>query len=445
MQITAGTIRLLLPALALIILQSCSTQQKLTKTANKTVLGDSALDHAHVGISIFEPSTGKFLYNYNESRYFVPASNMKILTCYAAMKYLGDSLAGIRYAKTADRILLQPTGDPTLLHADYKNQPVVRFLQSATVPLEIEDQNWKTDAFGSGWSWADYNFYYSAERSPLPVYGNIVTWTQERDTSNDVQSPFIYSNPEVNWKVRFDVDTASKAFYVKREKDQNVFLITEGREAKKQQEVPFVTNGIESALELLKDTLGLEVRKSDRTSTGLKFETIHSQPLDSVLKPMMHRSDNLFAEQLLLMVANERFGKMDESLIIDTFLKTELRELPDRPGWADGSGLSRFNLFSPRDFVLILGQMQKEFGIERLKNIFPTGGKGTLSNYYKADSGYFYAKTGSLNGVIALSGFLYTKNNRLLTVSVLINNYRGSGTTARRAVEAFLVRLRQEY
>ena len=89
--------------------------------------------------------------------------------------------------------------------------------------------------------------------------------------------------------------------------------------------------------------------------------------------------------------------------------------------------------------------MQNEFGMDRLKDVFQTGGEGTLSNYYKLDSGFIYAKTGSLNGVLALSGYLYTTNNKLLLFSVLINNHRGNTTAIRRQVEAFLEQVRKKY
>ena len=79
-----------------IFLSSCSIQQKISKSAKQLVLSDSSLLTAHVGISIYEPSTGKYWYNYQGDKYFVPASNTKIPTCYAAMKYLGDSLVGLR-------------------------------------------------------------------------------------------------------------------------------------------------------------------------------------------------------------------------------------------------------------------------------------------------------------------------------------------------------------
>ena len=141
---------------------------------------------------------------------------------------------------------------------------------------------------------------------------------------------------------------------------------------------------------------------------------IYSQPTDSLLKPMMHRSDNFFAEQSLLMVSNERLHYMNDEKIIDTLLKTDFKDLPQKPRWVDGSGLSRYNLFTPQDFVAILNKMKNEFGMERIKVIFPTGGEGTISSYYKADSGYIYGKTGTLSGVVAFSGFLYTKKGSCL-------------------------------
>jgi D-alanyl-D-alanine carboxypeptidase/D-alanyl-D-alanine-endopeptidase (penicillin-binding protein 4) len=160
---------------------------------------------------------------------------------------------------------------------------------------------------------------------------------------------------------------------------------------------------------------------------------------------MMHRSDNFFAEQALLMVSNERLGYMNDYKIIDTLLKTDLKDLPQKPRWVDGSGLSRYNLFSPHDFIFILEKMKKEFGMNRIKDVFPTGGEGTISSYYKNDSGYIYVKTGTLSGVVALSGFLYTKKGKELIFSVLVNNHQASATDVRRAVEKFLQGIRNNY
>ena len=75
--------------------------------------------------------SGKYWYNYQGDKYFVPASNTKIPTCYAAMKYLGDSLVGLRYHYETrySFIRIMPTGDPTFLHPILKRNHVLNSLQ----------------------------------------------------------------------------------------------------------------------------------------------------------------------------------------------------------------------------------------------------------------------------------------------------------------------------
>jgi len=110
--------------------------------------------------------------------------------------------------------------------------------------------------------------------------------------------------------------------------------------------------------------------------------------------------------------------------------------------WADGSGLSRYNLNTPENYVAILKQMQSKFGESRVRNIFEKGGEGTLSAYYKNFPGRIYAKTGTLGGQIALSGFIYTQHDQKLYFSVLVANHMSKTTSAvRKAVEAYLVKI----
>jgi D-alanyl-D-alanine carboxypeptidase/D-alanyl-D-alanine-endopeptidase (penicillin-binding protein 4) len=430
----------------------CSPSAFISKQAKNNLLHSSELENAHVGISIYDATANKSIYQYQSNKYFVPASNTKLFSCYAALKHLGDSLPGIYYKENDTAVFIIPAGDPTLLHKDFTQQPVIKFLQSTNKKIYITDQNWKENALGFGWSWDDYNSDYMAERSPLPVYGNVVKWVQERDTTQkneggQFNNPVsIYSIPEINWRVRFNPDSASPAFFVKRNRDDNVFVISEGKEVKKEQDVPFVTNGLSSAVELMKDTIGKEVGILHGTEIKLDNLTpIYSQPLDSFLKPMMYRSDNFFAEQALLMVSQQLLHAMSTSRLIDSLLKTDLKALPQKPRWVDGSGLSRYNLFTPDDIVWLLNKMKDEFGVERLKKILPTGGTGTLTNYFQTEAGLIFGKTGTLSGQVALSGILYTRNNRLLIFSLLVNNHNGSVVAIRRQTEAFIRALRDHY
>jgi serine-type D-Ala-D-Ala carboxypeptidase/endopeptidase (penicillin-binding protein 4) len=441
MLVSKPLVKLILGSLLLL---SCASQKQATVAKlQQQLINDSALTNAFVGIAVYDAENGRYLHQYNSNKYFVPASNTKLPTLYAGLKYLGAQLPGLQYKEENDTLYIQATGDPTLLHVDYKTQPVVDFLKKQTKPIVINNGNWKAEALGYGWAWDDYLGYYMTERSPLPVYGNYIKWIQqrnveERDGKMDT-SGIVFTDPEVNWDVQFKTGKTT-AFDVTRPRTENKYTITEGKELKKELEVPFVTNGLQSALELLKDTLHQTI-----VAEGFKIsnpEVMYSQPVDSMFKPLMYRSDNFFAEQTLMMVSNQLFGEMDEQKLIAHLLKNDLNGFPQKPKWVDGSGLSRYNLFTPEDFVWLLMKMKDEFGLERLKTILPTGNTGTLRNYYVNETGLIFAKTGSLTGHLALSGFLITEKNKLLVFSVIVNNHNTSATAVRRAVEKYIKALR---
>lgn len=426
--------------------------QRIEKIAQREFLDQPELRQAHVGISLFDPATGTYLYNYQADKYFIPASNTKLFTLYAGLRWLGDSLAGIRYRETDTALFVVATGDPSLLHPDYPDQPVVRFLQQTRKPIYLADRNWREKPLGKGWAWDDYNEDFMAERSPFPVYGNRIRWVEEgppeQQKSNPAfePSPSVYSIPEVDWEVRFTTDTVQKGFFVQRDRDENRFQVTGGKEKIRTQDVPFITNGLSSALLLLKDTLGKAVLLTRRLPFPEKeFIVLRSRPVDSLFKPMMWDSDNFFAEQTLLMAADEGWGTMQDAPVIDRLLGSDLQGLPQKPEWVDGSGLSRYDLFTPQDFVWLLDKMSRDFGLARMERLLPTGGTGTLANYYKTDSAYIFAKTGSMSGVVALSGYLITKKDRLLIFSILVNNNREGATPVRRKIESLLKKIRESF
>lgn len=462
----------------LIFLSSCSVSKQISRSASEDVINNKALRAAHVGISIYDPAENKYLYNYQGDKYFVPASNTKIPTCYSAMKYLGDSLVGLKYGIPEEKyfkenvIVIKPTADPTFLFAEFSNQPVFKFLLTHIVKKEMFGfylDTMSIERWGSGWSWNDYEAAYMTERNEFPVFGNVIniqlneTYDKSKPPSHKQKYLKVFPTffDSIINEARFGGFWGEKKFMIRRNISENSFFLEKAGSDFRNQSIPFVTKGSSTALNFLEDTLHKPFRwvlfagenkyiwdekDSDVTIITInKWNTIHSQPTDSLLKPMMHRSDNFFAEQSLLMVSNEILGVMNDEKIIDTLLKTDFKDLPQKPRWADGSGLSRYNLFTPQDFVAILHKMKNEFGMERIKEIFPTGGEGTISNYYKADSGYIYAKTGTLSGVVAFSGFLYTKKGKLLIFSTLVNNHQSSATEVRRAVEKFLQGIRSRY
>lgn len=431
---------------SLFVLTSCSLSKELAKKATNILLKDAAISTGHIGISIYEPANNSYWFNYNAAKNFIPASNTKLFTLYAGMKYLGDSLVGLRYMNIGnDSIKIFPSGDPTFLHPDYLQQPVFNFLFRQKNIIYCSSEF--SDGLGKGWAWDDYLYSYMAQRSEFPIYGDLI-----RIYLSDTGISVIPKSIPVNKQKGFEEHSINLDSFVYRPWDKNevVLDVNHAAPAKSFYEIPMVSN-LPEIMQFISDTVKRPFTYTTYQAEGIiknndkQLLKVYSQPSDSLFRTMMYSSDNFLAEQTLLMASNELLGYMNVESIIDTVLNNDLKDIPQKPKWVDGSGLSRYNLCTPQSFVYLLNKMQNEFGLERLKNILPTGGSGTLAAYYRKDAGYIFAKTGSLSNNCALSGFLTTKKNKLLIFSVLANNYQTGAAPVRRAVEKFLTTIREQY
>jgi serine-type D-Ala-D-Ala carboxypeptidase/endopeptidase (penicillin-binding protein 4) len=428
--------RILHVAVWLFCLQQVANAQnkEITKWAEEGLLKSAALKQAHTGICIYEPATGRYWYNHEDDKYFTPASNTKIFTLYTGLKYLGDSLPALRYLNTDTVLFIKGTGDPSFLHPDYTLQRAIQLLTQTPKRVAVVPTVNENKRFGPGWAWDDYSGYFQPELNELPMYGNVVTIKHHGDTA--MVAPGMY---EISYKT----DDTLKDPIGDRDELRNRFTFTYNSSNKGVQEaaVPFITGTPEDIALRLQDTLHKTVAVASRPAGA--FTMLNSIPADSLYTPMMHRSDNFFAEQTLMMCAASLWDTISTDRMIDYMLHTYLSNLPDAPQWVDGSGLSRYNLFTPRDFVSVLTDMYKSYSTERLFSIFPTGGKGTLKNYYKEQ--FVHAKTGTLSNCVALSGYLITRKKKTLVFSVLVNNHNTTGSNVRRTVESFLTQIYEKY
>lgn len=415
------------------VLSGCSVRQ-----AQKTLLSSEGVKGAHIGIAIYNDTKGQWLTKYQSDHYFTPASNTKILATYLGLQFLGDSLPGWKMAENADTLFLMPLGDPSFMHPEFKHQPVVDIIKKTKKQVVIVGNNQdQFEIFGSGWSWADYAEDYQPERSRMPIYGNVVHFYQSNKKLESIK-PFYF------FKDMVDLDKVEEKNW-SRNRTGNRFFTTNENNKSKYFQVPFSQEDVPMllAVDLLKDTLGKIINFQNKsTLPATSYNTIKTVPTDSLLKIMMLRSDNFYADQIVLMASEQLFGKMDDAALLDSAKKLFFVDLPQRMRWVDGSGLSRYNLNTPENYIAILQQMQSKFGEARVKNIFEKGGEGTIAAYYKNFPGTMYAKTGTLGGQVALSGFIYTPKQQKLYFSVLVANHMSpSSTQVRRAVETYLTKV----
>jgi D-alanyl-D-alanine carboxypeptidase/D-alanyl-D-alanine-endopeptidase (penicillin-binding protein 4) len=178
----------------------------------------------------------------------------------------------------------------------------------------------------------------------------------------------------------------------------------------------------------------------------LNYEMLYSVHADSLYKVMMVESDNFIAEQLLFVCASILGDSINSEIPIRYMMNRYLNDLPDKPIIKDGSGLSRYNLVTPRTMVSLWKKLYDEVPKERLFKLLATGGKsGTLKNNYKENEPYIFGKTGTLSNVHCLSGFLITKKNRMLIFSYMNTNLTQPTRDVRSEMELLLKTIHDNY
>ncbi len=433
--------KILIISLLALVSISCKTTKNLSNRSPYAKMIDTSavLSQSITGLALYDLGEKKMIFERNTERYFTPASNTKLFTFYACIKTLGDSIPALRYEIKSDSLVFWGTGDPTFFHPEFKNTKTFDFLKSykRSKRLYFSDGNFTNEYFGSGWAWNDYNGYYSAELSPLPIYGNIVRVSIENEALKP--QPSIFNNSFYK---------KEDGTIIKRTVADNQFLYPKSilQMPDYQQDIPYKTSaGLTQ--QLLIDTLRRNVSLL-KIPVSASAKTLYSMPTEEVYRLMMQESDNMLAEQLLLLCGSTLKDSINSSFAIKSITEKYLQDLPDVPKWVDGSGLSRYNLFTPRSIIKLLEKIHADVPEEKLFSIMAIGGKtGTVRNMFKASSDeekpYIFAKSGSLSGVYNLSGYLITKKGKTLLFSVMNNNFTKTTTEVRKEVEKILIKVHE--
>ena len=417
--------------LIIILLGACASQKnrKFAKEIGQT-LDLKVFENHFTGILFYDPATRDTLFKKNSGKYFTPASNTKIYTLYAALNLLPERLPVLKYSlsQQKDTVYVSATGDPTQFHPYFNDSTALTFLKGFnTIAFYIN--NFEGQKYGPGWAWEDYDWYYSAERSSMPLYGNVVT---------------IYNSTQKTVSPDYFKDSViDVAFHRNRKQNTNTFFFDPVR--KDTTEIPFITSD-DLALSLLGVTLGRSVHKIQQMpASERKF--VYGIASDSVYKRMMQQSDNFLAEQLLIQASSMDSDTLSSRKTREFVLDSLLSDLRQPPRWVDGSGLSRYNLFSPESMVHVLAKMYEQIPRARLFHLFPAGGiTGTLEDWYPgAPDPYIFAKTGTLGNNHCVSGYLVTSSGKTLIFSFMNNHFRQPTSEVKKQMQRVFEWVRDNY
>lgn len=439
----------------------CKTSQKVTTpkpqkpSSPLAVMFDTSKVFSSnlTGFALYDPAADSMIYNQNEDRYFTPASNTKLFTFYTGLKLLPDSIRALEYVVRGDSLIFWGTGDPSFLHSEFGNREVYKFLKRSDKKLYYSDSNFNTELLGPGWSWADYNYYYQTERTPLPMYGNTAEFKMQEIELRQVASTdsgMAVSPPFFRRYVQQQADRG--------EDDPILFRDIDGNQIDYKPYADTSTYTIHKPYHytsqlitrMLSDTLGKPVTYLKDITKPDSTNVIYSIPSDTAYKHMLRPSDNFIAEQLLLVAASELGQPLHSRPIIKKMKKEYLDVLPHEPQWVDGSGLSRYNMFTPRSMIRLLRLIDDEFANnEKLYHLLPAGGeRGTIEHWYAARDGgpaYVFAKTGTLSNNHCLSGYVITESGKKLLFSFMNNHYVTSSSVVKEAMDEVLWYIHQHY
>jgi D-alanyl-D-alanine carboxypeptidase/D-alanyl-D-alanine-endopeptidase (penicillin-binding protein 4) len=401
----------------------------IKKRKLKKLFKTSAIFNTHfTGFALYDIDKQQTIYELNADHYFTPASNAKLFTFYTCLKMLGDSIPALKYSIRNDSLLFWGTGDPSFLHTDLKGINAYNLLKQTDKKLFYCAGQYKNNIYGAGWAWDDYNDYYQAEINDLPIQDNLVYIYA--DTNKQLQTVPAYFNRFL----QLDSTYHSISYKLKRNFLNNTLSYPAMQvPAAFKQNIPWQTSN-ELTIELLQDTLKKSVRLLNKVLPA-DAKVIYNANADSVYRLMLQTSDNFIAEQLLLVCSSTKFGYLNADSVRQYATRNYLADLPDKPQWADGSGLSRLNLFTPRSIIVLLNKIRNEVNDEQLlHSMLSVGGvSGTLKSAYKTDDGqpFVWAKTGSLSNNYNQSGYLVTRKGRRLAYCFMNNNYTDTTRTVR--------------
>ena len=421
--------------LILLVQQQLSAQIKQDNyLALEKALGPESFFNGHLtGFMLYDLDSQHVEFEKNSQIRILPASTTKLFTLFASLVILLDSTQTLRYVSAGDTLKIWGSGDPTWKYKEFAQPDFQKVLGNHSV-IQFSDANQVSPSLGYGWQWDDFYYDYSAERSSLPIYGNLV---QVQKIGSRVQvSPSFFENQVV--------PTSKLVKELERDFHSNRFYYNPSTYVGRERFIPFLTTP-EILVQLAEAETGKRwiYKPEPLPSDHLVWR---ASALTPILKEMMQESDNFLAEQLLFMISDRLFQTLDTERAIEYMVKTYLNDLPDQPKWVDGSGLSRHNLFTPRSMVTLFEKLYRLLPEAELNEYLAIGGKtGTLKNSFQAAEPYIFAKTGSMSNNYSLVGLVKTKSGKNYAFAFMNTNFPYPASTVRKEVEKVMVIVRDGF
>jgi D-alanyl-D-alanine carboxypeptidase/D-alanyl-D-alanine-endopeptidase (penicillin-binding protein 4) len=437
----------------------------------RQLLSDPALSRAHVGLIVQAAGSGEVLFQAGAEKRYTAASTAKLVTGAVALHHLGGTylwetrlLAGGAVADgTLDGDLWVIGGGDPRVERDRLREwaAAVRGAGIRRIRGDLvgDDRAFEGPIWGRGWMWDDLFGGWAAgvsalQLSPASVPGELRPGTEPGDPARlrilESGTDFPIRNGVRTGAPRSDIRLAFEPAPDGRSVTLEGWIPSDVERVPLSLAPPHPTLYLLDVFTRALAEEGVELagearmaREEDTPPPAGWERTFTSQPFSAILTRMLKRSDNQIAEIFLRTLGLEAEGSGSAEAGLEVVEET-LSDWGIEPGGvslADGSGLSRYSAIAPRALARLLRRTSQLPEFPLFRDALPVASvDGTLSRRFTstAASANVQAKTGSLDGVRGLAGFVQDGDGETLIFALLLNGYDAPGDVAT-AVEDLLV------
>lgn len=473
--------RTLAGSMIAVLLASVSLAQGPLQERVNRAIESGKFGQARVGVSIRDVETGTTLAGVHADEPLIPASNMKLLTSGATLLVLTPQFKFRTEFQLADgTLVVVGDGDPALADPELlaKMSPKLTVGDVLTVVtgavtregvknldrVLIDDRIFDRQLVHPSWPADNLNRGYSAQVAGLNFHANVLLVFPRPNPDGPGTPPPFTLQPDAPF-LRVEnrgrtVADGKNSVWLAREPETNVFTLRgDVRQASQVGVEVTLHNPPEFFGRVLADHLtraGVTVGSSrvvefgEAVPAGRVVAAI-TTPIDEVLERCNTDSANLYAESLLKRLGHAVTGEPGSWQNGASVLRMVLAQRLGAAAAAgitiaDGSGLSRDNAVSPETFCKWLEVMARN---PETRDVYTKSlaspGEGTLRQRFAGAKlhGELYAKSGYINGVRTLSGYVVDPTTgRRVAFSVMVNDIKtDTQTVAARALHEEVVRI----
>lgn len=413
----------------------------------------------NIGIEVVDLTTGATLYTRNQAKTFIPASNMKLFSDAAALMVLGPdyrfknqlstSASQLQQGILKGSLYLHLSGDPSFNHE--RLATLLAGLKAWHINhiqgnVYIDSSHANVDPYPPGWMTSDLVYSYGAPLAPLMLDTNrLMVTVNPSGVAGElavVETDDVSGSIQINNQVKTKPTSAHCGVDFSMDKDNHLTVrgcVGVGQWAVMQKMA--IRNPLAYAQgvirkQLTEDNITLDGKillgKAPAGSLLIASET--SKPIAQIMADTLKPSDNLYADSLFLHAAEKLHGSpanwAEAQPILKNFIQQQTGIELSNAKLTDGSGLSREDLLTPAQTVGLLRFLFDRFPLsyEYIAALPVSGRDGTLQKRFRKpeQQDMVRAKTGTMTGVVSLSGYLFTANAHTLAFAIFINNRPGT-------------------